>query len=322
MSPISIAERQLTDAYPTRQGPTSRIQDRVDPVFWGQVEEGPVSQEEAERYSRLGFIDVPSLLGADEVDQCRDELRHLAEDPSLCDDPRIVREPRGGGVQSVYDVHKLSDVVRRVIDRETISGVARHILGSDVYVHQSRINYKDGFGSGPFYWHSDFEVWHAEDGMARPRACSVSIALTDNFEFNGALMIIPGSQAKFVGTPGESFGEMSTTRSSGDEPPGGDQPAVGVPDRAILSELARESGIHLVVGQAGDGVFFDCNCMHGSNGNITPFPRSNLFVVFNSTENVLAMPYSTGAPRPEFYGSREYTVLRGGAAGRDHGGAS
>lgn len=54
--------------------------------------------------------------------------------------------------------------------------VARQILGSEVYIHQFRANMKPGFLGKEFYWHSDFETWHVEDGMPSMRApmCSWS----------------------------------------------------------------------------------------------------------------------------------------------------
>jgi ectoine hydroxylase len=50
--------------------------------------------------------------------------------------------------------------------------------------------------------------------------------------------------------------------------------------------------------------------MHGSNSNITPFPRSNVFVVFNSVENTLVEPFGAPSPRPTFIGSRDFTMVR------------
>jgi ectoine hydroxylase len=44
--------------------------------------------------------------------------------------------------------------------------------------------------------------------------------------------------------------------------------------------------------------------MHGSASNITPFPRTNLFVVYNSVENALVEPFSGQRPRPEYLGER------------------
>ncbi len=44
--------------------------------------------------------------------------------------------------------------------------------------------------------------------------------------------------------------------------------------------------------------------MHGSNGNITPFPRSNAFFVFNAVSNALQPPFAAAAPRPDFLARR------------------
>lgn len=52
-------------------------------------------------------------------------------------------------------------------------------------------------------------------------------------------------------------------------------------------------------------LFFDCNVMHGSNSNITPEPRSNLFYVYNHIDNRVVEPFCGQAPRPEFICSRE-----------------
>jgi ectoine hydroxylase len=54
---------------------------------------------------------------------------------------------------------------------------------------------------------------------------------------------------------------------------------------------------------------FDCNVMHGSAGNITPYPRCNLFVVYNSVDNTLVAPFAAPAPRPEHVASRDFTPL-------------
>ena len=40
--------------------------------------------------------------------------------------------------------------------------------------------------------------------------------------------------------------------------------------------------------------------MHGSNGNITPFPRANAFLVYNAVSNRLEKPFGVEKPRPWF----------------------
>jgi ectoine hydroxylase len=51
---------------------------------------------------------------------------------------------------------------------------------------------------------------------------------------------------------------------------------------------------------------FDSNLLHGSNGNLSPFARSNIFIVYNSVENALEAPFAAPEPRPEHLGRREF----------------
>jgi ectoine hydroxylase len=49
---------------------------------------------------------------------------------------------------------------------------------------------------------------------------------------------------------------------------------------------------------------FDSNLLHASAGNISPIPRANIFVVFNSVDNRLEAPFGGTSPRPEFLAAR------------------
>ena len=51
-------------------------------------------------------------------------------------------------------------------------------------------------------------------------------------------------------------------------------------------------------------VLFDCNTLHGSNSNITPDPRSNLFYVYNHVDNLPVEPFGADTPRPAFVAER------------------
>ena len=66
-----------------------------------------------------------------------------------------------------------------------------------------------------------------------------------------------------------------------------------------------QGGIATAKGPAGKVVLFDCNAMHGSNSNITPLPRSNVFLVYNSVSNRLVTPFGGKSPRPEFVATRK-----------------
>lgn len=174
--------------------------------------------------------------------------------------------------------------------------MVRQLLGSDVYIHQSRINDKFGLRGSGFDWHSDFETWHAEDGIPLMRAISVSIMLTDNNEFNGPLMLIPGSHHWFVpciGQTPERNWESSLKAQK-----------VGVPDNRALTELASAGGIQAPKGPAGSMLLFECNTLHASNENMSPWRRTNLFFVYNSIQNLPNDPYAASRPRPGFLAER------------------
>jgi ectoine hydroxylase len=290
------------DIYPTRVAAEPMEIGREDAVVWGQPGDGPLDADALAGYDARGYLTVDQLVTPDEVEAFRAELRRLSADPSVRADERTVVEAGSQEVRSIFEVHKTSEVFASIVRDPRVVGRARQILGGDVYVHQSRVNFKPGFGGGDFYWHSDFETWHAEDGMPGMRAVSISISLTDNYSFNGPLMIMPGSHKTYVSCVGETPDDnyKSSLVMQG----------AGTPDEETLARLAERHGIDVLEGRAGGAVMFDCNCMHGSNGNITPFPRSNVFIVFNSVHNACVEPFAAPAPRPTFLGARDFTPVR------------
>ncbi|WP_055591916.1 ectoine hydroxylase [Streptomyces hirsutus] len=295
-------QTHVPDLYPTR-GNAEVLTPRQDPVVWGAPDApGPIAPADLGSFERDGFLAIDQLITDDEVAVYRDELNRLVSDPAIRADDRSIVEPQSKEIRSVFEVHRISEVFARLVRDERVVGRARQILGSDVYVHQSRINVKPGFGASGFYWHSDFETWHAEDGLPRMRAVSVSIALTENFDTNGGLMIMPGSHKTFLGcagaTPKDNYKKSLQMQDA------------GTPSDEGLTSLASEHGIKLFTGKAGSATWFDCNCMHGSGDNITPFPRSNVFIVFNSVENTAVEPFAAPVRRPEYIGARDFTPVR------------
>jgi ectoine hydroxylase len=301
---MTVIDAPGTDRYPTRLADRPAMVERTDPTVWGgHHAPGPMSADALAAHDRDGFVTVPDLLGPDEVARYSAELERLAADPQVLADDRTIVEKTSRQVRSIFEVHRISEAVAALVADERVAGRARQILGSDVYVHQSRINYKPGFGGGGFYWHSDFETWHAEDGMPGPRAVSISIALTDNHPHNGCLMIMPGSHRTFVSCVGETPADHYKESLREQE--------IGTPDPESLTALADRHGIAMMTGPAGSATVFDSNCMHGSGNNITPYPRSNIFVVFNSVENRLQEPFAAPEPRPSYIAAREVTPIRG-----------
>src|SRR5690554_2415416 len=295
-------ETRADDFYPTRLERPIDVFERKDPVIHSQGKQrsdGPLSETKLARYERDGFLVFNNFLDQDTVRRFREDLRAYENDDAVLRSEGTITEPGKQEIRSVFGIHELSARFNRLTREPRILDMVHQLLGSEAYIHQSRINFKPGFHGKGFDWHSDFETWHAEDGMPRMRAVSFSIALTDNMPFNGPLMLIPGSHKQFVpcvGRTPENNYQSSLKKQD-----------VGVPSERELARLADAGGIQAPTGPAGSLIIFECNTLHASNANMSPWPRSNLFFVFNSVENKLEMPFWGNRPRPDFLGNRTNT---------------
>lgn len=293
---------QPLDLYPSRLKEVQPMVPRRDPVVHSRNQHrwnGPLDEVSLSRYERDGFLWFEGFFSEESMQPFFQELKDMAADPELMKSEQVISDPASGAIRSVFGMHELSEQFSRLTRDPRLLGMVRQLLGSEVYIHQSRINDKFGFQGSGFDWHSDFETWHAEDGMPRMRAVSASLMLTDNNEFNGPLMIIPGSHHQFVPCVGETPDTNWQSSLKMQE--------TGVPSQEVLAQLAQRGGIQAPKGPAGSLLLFECNVLHASNSNMSPWPRSNLFFVYNSVENPLNEPYAAPARRPEFLGARKNT---------------
>lgn len=288
----------MTDIYPSRQASAAEMRPRQDPVVHSEWrDDAPIGVEQAAQFDRDGYIVLEDLFSEDEVTFLQRAAGKLLADPSALDDDTIVTEPQSNEIRSIFEIHRQNAVMARLAADARLADVARFLLGDEVYIHQSRLNYKPGFKGKEFYWHSDFETWHVEDGMPRMRALSMSILLAENTPHNGPLMVIPRSHKTYLTCVGETPDDHYLSSLKKQE--------YGVPDEDSLAELAHKHGIVAPTGKPGTVILFDCNLMHGSNGNITPFPRANAFLVYNAVSNRLEKPFGVEKPRPWFLANRD-----------------
>jgi ectoine hydroxylase len=290
----------ISDLYESRYDRDAAIVARREPIVH-QADDfhtpQPLSPALVHEYQQNGFLLLPGLFSQKEVATLNAEAERLASEPHIRKRQECVIEPESDAVRSIFMVHKLSKLMDRLTRDQRLVQIAQQVLASDVYLHQTRVNLKPGFEGKEFYWHSDFETWHIEDGMQEMRAVSFSILLTENTVFNGPLMVIPGSHQYFIScigeTPEDNY-KQSLQRQQ-----------YGVPDQDSLKMLCSLGGIRSMTGPPGTVVMFDCNAMHGSYGNISPSPRHNIFFVYNSIHNALLDPRYGLHPRPEHIATRD-----------------
>ena len=291
------------DLYPSRFGKNTQYLPRQDPVIHGDSAQRAgtgLSAEQLADFEKNGFLILDAVFTESEVAALRSESSELLTDVTTKNLKEVICEPNSGAVRSVFRAHQLSQPIEKVTNDHRLTRIAQGLLGDAVYIHQTRVNFKPGFKGTEFYWHSDFETWHVEDGMPRMRALSMSITLTENHADNGPLLLIPGSHKTFVTCTGETpdnHHEKSLRKQQ-----------FGVPSDEAVSHLIETNGIARAECKAGSVIVFDCNTVHGSNSNITPDPRANIFVVYNAMANAVIDPFCTQPPRPEHVCTRESIV--------------
>ncbi|SRR5690554_5661086 len=292
----------MHDIYPSRRAAEPELLPRQDPVVHSDWRaDAPLSGHQVEQFERDGYLVLENVFEPGELEALQDETRLLLASPAALDAETVITERGSDEIRSIFAIHEQNSLMARLAADERLAGVASFLLGDDVYVHQSRLNYKPGFKGKEFYWHSDFETWHTEDGMPRMRALSMSVLLAENTPHNGPLMVMPGSHQTYVTCVGETPEDHYRMSLKKQE--------YGVPDELSLAILAHRHGIVAPTGAPGTVILFDCNTMHGSNGNITPFPRANAFLVYNALSNRLQAPFAAEKPRPPFIADRKYAPV-------------
>jgi hypothetical protein len=268
-----------------------------------------ITREEILSYKEKGYLLVPNCFSPLEVDGMKSEVASIFAE----DSPRRVMEKDGSIVRSVYGSHKTSEVFSRLVRHPKILEPAKAILGSEVYIYQFKINAKAAFRGDVWEWHQDFIFWRNEDGMRKPHALSAAIFLDEVTEFNGPMLLIPGSHKEGV-IEVDSKDKMAAGTVQAD--------AQGLNRASWISNLTADLryslskdrveklvkgyGIEAPKGPAGSVVFFDSNTAHASAGNISPFDRVVVLVTFNSIKNI---PANVKNPRPDFLVSRDHTPV-------------
>lgn len=293
----------VEDLYPTRRGGPVQVLPRRDPVLHGGSSAlGPLGVAALAHYEREGYLVLPGLLEQSEVDPMLAALARWRSEPLGGAEDGVIREKRSGEERSLFALHERTDALGALARHPALVAIARQILGDDVYVHQSRLNLKPALRGAGFSWHSDFETWHAEDGMPRMRALSASVLLTPNETWNGPLMLLPGSHQHFVTSPSSTPPDHYRASLVEQE--------IGTPSDGVLAELfARVGRLEVATGAPGTVVFFDCNILHASTDNLSPLARTNVFLCYNAVANALVAPFGAAAPRPSFLASRDFTPL-------------
>ena len=228
-------------------------------------------------YSDKGYVFVPELLPVGDIRAV------IAELPELCalQRPEVIFENDSQTVRSLMNVHTYSTAADKLIRNRLVIDPVKQILGSDVYVFQCVLNLKRAFTGDIWQWHQDYSTYLVGDGMPANRLVNVLIFLDEVNEFNGPLMLVPGSHR------GEAIKNDV------------DDATTSYPIRALdnsrVASAVEVNGIVAPKGPAGSVIFANTNIIHGSASNVSPWDRVLISLTLNSVENK-----HHGSSRPEW----------------------
>lgn len=262
-----------------------------------------LTEQLLDRYCKEGFLFFPEYLSPAEIDPLRAELPVVFAE----DTPRRVLEEGGQVVRSVYASHLTNQVFRKLSEDPRLVGPAVELLGSEVYIHQFKINAKAAFGGDKWEWHQDYVFWRKEDEMPTARIANVIIFLDEVNEFNGPLLLIPGShQEDVIDVNGRSDIPAAYLDSPAWITNLTAQLKYALPREAV-TRLVKQYGIVAPKGPGGSVLIFHGNLVHGSVQNISPFERTLVCVTYNSIHNTLPVREKM---RPQFLANRDYTPIK------------
>lgn len=243
------------------------------------------------QFNEQGYLLFPRVLDDDEVGT----LQRAMPDILNRQGPEVIREKEDPtAARLAFGAHEYSKPFRRLSLLPRILSPVRQLLRGDVYLHQSRLNPKEGFSGGASWeWHQDYPPWHTIDGMPGPKCIMASVFIDDCTAVTSPLLVVPGSHR---------HGLLDSTLHKDAK---GRGYALHHIDHATLERLAKESGIEALIGPAGSLALVHCNVVHGSAHNVSPWRRAIMYLIYNAVTNACR-----GTERPWYQNNRNFTLLQ------------
>jgi ectoine hydroxylase-related dioxygenase (phytanoyl-CoA dioxygenase family) len=198
-----------------------------------------------EHYDENGFLLVPGVFDAGEVEEMRDALaRVLAAEAGETNHSWSAVEDRSLVLKGHHDLQYMDAVFTRMVAHPRLVDVLVDLIGPNVQLHHSKMLVKPPEQGAPFPMHQDYPYFPHE----RHTMLAASVHLDDTDEENGCLHVIPGSH---------KLGPLAAEGAS------------------HTVDYPLESGTPCEA-RAGDVLFFNYLTIHGSGVNRSARTRRNV----------------------------------------------
>ena len=152
-------------------------------------------QIDVEAYREHGFIVVPDVLTAAELDAIRHELTELvdkASERTENDDVYDLEDdhsPEAPRVRRIKQPHSVMASVSDLVRHPRMLEILTQLIGPGIRFQTSKLNMKAAGGGAAVEWHQDWAFYpHTNDDLV-----AVGVLLDDVDETNGPLCVLPGS---------------------------------------------------------------------------------------------------------------------------------
>ena len=247
-------------------------------------------KDQITEFNEKGYLFFPRLFDKKEISKLQNEVPKILDRQG----PEIIREKNDlEATRLAFGVHAYSEPFKRMVLHPRMLNPVKQLLNEDVYLHQSRLNPKYGFGSGASWdWHQDYPPFKYIDGMREPKCIMAAVFIDDCTPVTSPLLAIPGSH---------KYGLFESKLHKDAK---GKGYALHHIENDLLEKLANESTIEPLMGPAGSVAFVLCTVIHGSANNVSPWRRAIMYMNYNTVSNAC-----TEATRPWYQNNRDFTPL-------------
>jgi ectoine hydroxylase len=244
-----------------------------------------LTPEQIQSFQRDGYLFLPGVFSANEATV----LRRAANEVFALDREEVWRET-SGAARTAFAAHHYHETFRRLGAHPRLIEPVKQLLDGEVYMHQYKVNAKAAFDGEVWQWHQDYGTWQRDDEMPEPRAMNIAVFIDEVTAANGPLLFIPGSHRSGVYEAGH---DLATTSYP-----------LWTLDRATVARLADEGGIEAPLGDPGSVAMFHGNLVHASPPNISPLPRTIVYLSLCEVNNHIRR-----FKRAEWIAHRDFTPI-------------
>ena len=245
-----------------------------------------LSAQQLEQFADEGYLFLPDWFLEEEVAVLRDEAERI-----YASNRQEVWREKTGAPRTAFAAHTYNEAFHLLGTHPRLIRPVEQVFGEKLYMHQYKINAKAAFEGDVWQWHQDYGTWARDDGMPEPRAMNIAVFMDEVRPINGPLMLIPRSHKHGVLAAGHD--EETTSYP------------LWTLDKDTVTRLVRQGGIVAPTGKAGGLLMFHGNLVHGSAGNITPYPRKIVYLTLNAVSNYIRTP-----TRPDYIAHRDFTPIQ------------